>query len=71
MADRISFISFLSFHDPFPDSRTFGYFRERMSNTGKDKMVWAEVANVPKTNQFLKDAMVSTKNMRGFTSSPT
>ena len=43
MADRISFMSFLSFPDPFPDSRTIWLFRERMANTGKDKMVWAEL----------------------------
>ena len=43
MADRISFMSFLGFPDPFPDSRTIWLFRERMANTGKDKMVWAEL----------------------------
>jgi IS5 family transposase len=42
MADRISFMSFLGFPDPFPDSRTIWLFRERMAETGKDKMVWAE-----------------------------
>ena len=43
MADRISFMSFLGFPDPFPDSRTIWLFRERMAKTGKDKMVWAEL----------------------------
>jgi IS5 family transposase len=43
MADRISFMSFLGFPDLFPDSRTIWLFRERMSNTGKDKMIWAEL----------------------------
>ena len=43
MADRISFMSFLGFPDPFPDSRTVWLFKERMANTGKDKMVWAEL----------------------------
>jgi IS5 family transposase len=43
MADRISFMSFLGFPDPFPDSRTIWLFKERMANTGKDKMVWAEL----------------------------
>jgi transposase, IS5 family len=43
MADRISFMSFLGFPDPFPDSRTIWLFRERMANTGKDKMVWSEL----------------------------
>jgi IS5 family transposase len=43
MADRISFMSFLGFHDPFPDSRTIWLFRERMANAGKDEVVWAEL----------------------------
>ena len=43
MADRISFMSFLGFPDPFPDSRTIWLFRERMANTGKDEVVWAEL----------------------------
>jgi IS5 family transposase len=43
MADRISFMSFLGFPDPFPDSRTIWLFRERMAKTGKDKKVWAEL----------------------------
>ena len=43
IADRISFMSFLGFPDPFPDSRTIWLFRERMVKTGKDKMVWAEL----------------------------
>lgn len=43
MADRISFMSFLGFPDPFPDSRTIWLFKERMAQTGKDKMVWAEL----------------------------
>ena len=43
MADRISFISFLGFPNPFPDSRTIWLFRERMVKTGKDEVVWAEL----------------------------
>ncbi len=43
MADRISFMAFLGFPDPFPDSRTIWLFKERMAKTGKDKMVWAEL----------------------------
>lgn len=43
MADRISFISFLGFPDPFPDSRTIWLFKERIRVTGKDKIVWAEL----------------------------
>lgn len=43
MADRISFMAFLGFPDPFPDSRTIWLFRERMAKSGKDKIVWAEL----------------------------
>ena len=43
MADRISFMAFLGFPDPFPDSRTIWLFRERMARTGRDKVVWAEL----------------------------
>lgn len=43
MADRISFMAFLGFPNPFPDSRTIWLFRERMAQTGKDKLVWAEL----------------------------
>jgi len=43
MSDRISFMSFLGFPDPFPDSRTIWLFRERMAKTEKDKFVWAEL----------------------------
>src|SRR5512139_2127644 len=43
MADRISFMAFLGFPDPFPDSRTIWLFKERMATTAKDKVVWAEL----------------------------
>ena len=43
MADRISFMAFLGFPDPFPDSRTIWLFKQRMAESGKDKMVWAEL----------------------------
>ncbi|MCX6670019.1 MAG: transposase [Methanothrix sp.] len=43
MADRISFMSFLGFPDPIPDSRTVWLFKKRMEETGKDEMVWAEL----------------------------
>ena len=43
MADRISFMSFLGFPDPFPDSRTIWLFKERMAKTQKDVAVWAEL----------------------------
>ena len=43
MADRISFMSFLGFPSQFPDSRTIWLFKERMAETGKKEVVWAEL----------------------------
>lgn len=43
MADRISFMSFLGFPNPPPDSRTIWLFKERMAETGIEKVVWAEL----------------------------
>jgi len=43
MADRISFMAFLGYPDPFPDSRTIWLFRERMAETGTESLVWAEL----------------------------
>jgi IS5 family transposase len=43
IADRLSFMEFLGYPDPFPDSRTIWLFRERMAKTGTDKIVWQEL----------------------------
>jgi len=43
MADRISFMSFLGFPNPPPDSRTIWLFKERMAETGMDEVIWAEL----------------------------
>lgn len=43
IADRLSFMEFLGYPDPSPDSRTIWLFRERMAETGMDKIVWAEL----------------------------
>ena len=43
MSDRISFMEFLGFPDPFPDSRTIWLFKERIAETGKKDLVWAEL----------------------------
>jgi IS5 family transposase len=43
IADRLSFMEFLSYPDPFPDSRTIWFFRERMAKTGMDKIIWSEL----------------------------
>ena len=41
--DRISFMHFLNFPDKIPDSRTVWLFRERLSSTGKDKVIWKNI----------------------------
>ncbi len=43
ISDRLSFMEFLGYPDPFPDSRTIWLFRERMAKSGMDKTVWAEL----------------------------
>ena len=43
IADRISFMKFLSFPDSIPDSKTIWLFRERLKETGKDKAIWEEL----------------------------
>jgi len=43
IADRLSFMEFLGYPDPFPDSRTIWLFRERMAKTETDKIVWEEL----------------------------
>ncbi len=41
--DRISLTHFIGFPDTIPDSRTIWLFRERLSSTGKDKIMWNEI----------------------------
>lgn len=43
IADRLSFMEFLGYPEPFPDSSTIWLFRERIAKTGKDTIVWAEL----------------------------
>ncbi len=43
IADRLSFMEFLGYPDPFPDSRTIWLFRERMAKIEMDKIIWAEL----------------------------
>ncbi|MEM0136249.1 MAG: transposase [Thermoplasmatales archaeon] len=40
---RISMMHFLGFPETIPDSRTIWLFRERLSSTGKDKIMWKEI----------------------------
>jgi len=42
-SDRISFLKFLGFPKTIPDYSTVWYFRERLSETGKDKDIWKEL----------------------------
>jgi len=41
--DRISFRKFLGFPETIPDRATVWAFRERLSETGKDKEIWEEL----------------------------
>jgi IS5 family transposase len=43
MADRISFMAFLGFPDPFPNSRTIWLFKQRIAKSGKDELIWSEL----------------------------
>ena len=41
--DRISFMNFLGYPEKLPDRNTIWYFRERLSKTGKDCLVFNEI----------------------------
>ena len=41
--DSISFMNFLDYPDILPDSKTIWFFRERLSKTGRDRIVWNEL----------------------------
>ena len=41
--DRISFMNFLDYPDLLPDAKTIWYFRERLSKTGRDRIIWNEL----------------------------
>src|SRR5271157_6593704 len=43
ISDRLSFMEFLGYPEPFPDSSTIWLFRERMAKTGKEEIIWAEL----------------------------
>jgi len=42
--DRISFHRFLGYPETIPDATTVWMLRERLAETGKDKLVWAELS---------------------------
>ena len=41
--DRISFMNFLDYPDLLADARTIRLFHERLSKTGKDRIIWNEL----------------------------
>ena len=41
--DRISFMNFLDYPERLPDSTTIWFFRERLSKTGRDRIIWNEL----------------------------
>ncbi|MEM3828928.1 MAG: transposase [Conexivisphaerales archaeon] len=41
--DRISFMNFLDYPDLLPDSKTILFFREGLSGTGRDSIIWKEL----------------------------
>ena len=41
--DKISFLSFIGFPDKIPDHTTVWYFRERLSQTRKDRAIWNDL----------------------------
>ena len=43
MADRISFMAFLDYPDPLPDSRTIWLFKQRIAESGKAELIWSEL----------------------------
>jgi IS5 family transposase len=43
--DRISFMKFLGFPEKLPYRNTIWYFRERLSKTGKGRIVFNEIRN--------------------------
>jgi transposase, IS5 family len=42
ISDRVSFMGFLDFPEPVPDSSTIWLFRERLKETGRYDLVWEE-----------------------------
>ncbi|MEM3192478.1 MAG: transposase [Candidatus Parvarchaeota archaeon] len=41
--DRISFMNFLDYPYVLPDSKTIWFFRERLSKTRRDSIIWKEL----------------------------
>ena len=50
--DRISFMKFLGFPEKLPDRNTIWYFRERLSKTGKDRLVFNEIRDQIMANRI-------------------
>jgi IS5 family transposase len=45
ISDRVSFMGFLDFPEPVPDSSTIWLFRERLNETERYDLVWDEFQN--------------------------
>ena len=43
ISESISFLNFLDYPDILPDSKTIWFFRERLSKTGRDRVIWNEL----------------------------
>ncbi len=50
--DRISFMKFLGFPEKLPDRNTIWYFREKLSKTGKDRLVFNEIRDQIMANRI-------------------
>ena len=50
--DRISFMKFLGFPEKLPDRNTIWYFRERLSKTGKDRLVFNDIRDQIMVNRI-------------------
>ena len=50
--DRISLMNFLGYPEKLPDRNTIWYFRNRLSKTGKDRLVFNEIKEQIMAKQF-------------------
>ena len=62
--DRISLIKFLGFPEKLSDRNTVWYFRERLSRTGRDRIIWNELEGIRVKNGSAQDATFITADLR-------
>ncbi len=58
--DRISFHRFLGFPNVIPDATTIWLFRERLAESGRDRLVWEELQRQLDEKGVVQDASFST-----------